>query len=514
MIAEGTRAQAAGPDVGMGFGPGSLEPVNIGTPIYVIGDLVWVESYYSHEVIAELESPSGVMEAESTLQPGLPVAMHTFVLNDTPGTWQLVILDDGATVSQPFRMETSNVSLVPSLLSSSLLNGELIQEFSLPNTDTTDIEACTLGASPSQFVRVAVPSSLASQMQFRLLNGVAIASFGQVRTPFTTWIELYSQYSFQISRTIATKDLQVGRTSAQAAVVGSSGSLNESVVQVLPFRDGRYTMRTYFRTASGLVVTENRLLLQLGTNRLSLGECQSLVTVESQTFTVETDLRQPASDWPVKLLMMFSSGGVEGSSKVPLPGVASAVDLVSAVANASLYGLEARASGQHLQDSEQSGNSLYLVSDHYPLNIKVDLIFGNVTSRTVSATVSSPNTRNPILLDSGIMTATATMQSRLDSNATFRVAAVGEQATLLRPNLAGNLKILLPPGDYTVTAMDEGRTASTAFELKSGGVENVVLEVGTEQLPLVSYGLMAGALLGVAANVLIWRRFLRARNQT
>lgn len=514
LMVEQTQAQVAGPEIGMGFGPGSVRPVSMGTPIYAIPDRVWVVSYYDHEITANLTSPAGSLKAVSLLEPGVPVAVYTFGFNDTPGTWQLSVLVDGAWLSQRFRVGTSDGTLIPSLIGSTLSNGYLVQEFSLPKTNVTDIEACGLGASPSPFVRVAVPSSLASEMLVRLENSTAVVSISKVLRPFVTWTELYSKFSFQNSRAVITEDLLVGSTTAQTVVVSTSSNLSESATEVLPFRTGRYTMRTFFRSASGLLVTENELLLRSGGRWFSLSECESLVAVSGQTFALRTDLNQSASAWPVRMYTMFSSGGVEGYSTEPITEVASTVDLVPALPNAPFYGFEALASGRYLQDSEFSGGSLYLVGTRYPLDVTIRMVFSNVTTRSVNFTVPSPNTRNPMILETGVLVASLTVQGKIDNNATFEVSAPGNPPALLKPTTNGILELLLPPGNYTVRATKGGETASASVELKQGGVTSAELELGGGPASVLLYGLLAVGLVGIAANAFVWRRFIRLRKQS
>jgi hypothetical protein len=76
--------------IGLGYSPGSLTPVDQGVPIYATGDQVWIVSY-GDPLNVQILNASGRPAGSFFLGHMQPTLLLTFSSPDKPGTWLLNI---------------------------------------------------------------------------------------------------------------------------------------------------------------------------------------------------------------------------------------------------------------------------------------------------------------------------------------------------------------------------------------------------------------------------------------
>ena len=470
---------------------------------------MWIFSNYSTPVEASLSFPNGTSATPPTfLDPQRLLELYQFANSPPPGIWQITVVSPAGSTDSTFLVRSQGEAVEPKLLTSSLDGSFLVQNFTLPATGAYDIQACALGESLSSVVTISLPTSLGGKMNLSLAGGITDLNVSEVASPFTTWVELYAPYSYQTSQGIITTDLLVARTDPVSTP--GNQSIKSPINEALPMRYGRYTLRTYLRTQSGLSVIESEYLLTQQSGWVSTSSCSSLAVVVAQAFQTTSDLSMPTSRWPRSILMMYGVGGVEGYSQVTLPSIGSAVGLSLPLPNATLNGIGVSATGKELQDWSFSAGSLYVITGRYPADITVRLDFGGAASEVQNVTVPQPYWRGSLVFPAGILRAYVTRGGSPLSNATFTVSSASGTSGL--PNKAGSLTAVLPPGNYTVTARFQGVSDSQDVSIVNGRVKSISLAVESSGFPILLYVEAALGVAGVVLAILVWRRYLQQRS--
>jgi len=509
LLPTSTVAARTTPSLSMGFSPDYLLPLSLGAPIYSQGDEMWIFSNYSTSVEASLSFPNGTSATPPTfLDPQRLVELYQFANSPPLGIWQITVVSPAGSTASTFLVRSQGEAVEPNLLSSSLDGSLLVQNFSLPATGADDIQACALGESPSSGVTISLPTNLGGKMNLSLAGGIADFSVSQVASPFATWLELYAPYSYQTSQGIITTDLLVART--DSVLTPGNQSIKSTFNEALPMRYGRYTLRTYLRTQSGLSVIESEYLLTRESGWVSSSSCSSLTVVVTQAFQTTSDLSEPTSRWPRSILMMYGFGGVEGYSRVSLPSIGSAIGLSLPLPNATLNGIGVSASGNELQNWSFSAGSLYVITGKYPTDITVRLDFGDVASEVQNVTIPQPYWRGSVIFPAGLLRADVSRGGSPLSNATFTVSSASGTSGL--PSKAGGVAAVLPPGNYTVTASFQEVSDSQDVSIVNGRVKSVSLTVESSGFPILPYAEAALGAAGVVLAILVWRRYLQQRS--
>src|ERR1035438_506375 len=76
-------------------------------------------------------------------------------------------------------------------------------------------------------------------------------------------------------------------------------------------RDGRFTVRAFFDTPTGIAVEQTPVLIPGNDTWISLQGCSSTSGVKTMTFSLSASLADPVSSWPTMVYTMYTSYGVE-----------------------------------------------------------------------------------------------------------------------------------------------------------------------------------------------------------
>lgn len=502
--------------VEVGFNPSSMLPVSDGVPIFTQGDNVWVESQANYSIQVGLVSPDGSNTTGlRELGPGQLIVLYTFGRSDPAGIWTLDIASSNSTsgpTSILLSVVTPDSSLVPSHVGDNLTGNMLNQAFAVPPTGAYDVQACSMGAGMGPAADFGV-SGLPNGTLTVTLSQNATLTFAQTKVTLTAWLELYSQYSYQVSGATSSRDVLVA-SSPVFTIGGSAGpDAAFSLAGQTPLRSGRYDLRVFERTASGLSLQEAQFLRAEDGSWLSLRGCTSLVTVNSHEFTLSTNMDRSTTTWPRRLVTMYALNGVDSYSVSNLTNAESVVHLHDLPNGASLTGvtITASAAGGQLRAWDAYNSAVYALMNSYPSSLSIGISFSGVETRTLNATIAGPFSSGSLAVQAGSLGASTTLNGETFPNATISVAPMGGNPVVIPSTGNGSISILLPPDSYTVTATYGGNSFSEDVNVVAGHNTTISLELNPPGFPVALAVLAAIGGVALLVNVIVWRRYLERR---
>jgi len=502
--------------VELGFNPSSMLPVSEGVPIFTQGDNLWIESQANSTIHVWLVSPSGSnATGDRELGAGQLILLYSFGRNDPAGQWALV-LASGASISGPTSILLSVVqpdsSLVPSHTGDNLTRNMLNQAFTVAPTGAYDAQACTLGAGVGPAADFTV-SGLQNGTLTVSLGQNASLTFAQPKITLTAWLELYSQYSYQVGGAISSRDVLVA--SSPVFTIGGPAGQNAtfSLADQTPLRSGRYDLRVFERTTSGLSLQEAEFLRTTDGSWTSLRGCTSLTTIDSEKFTLSTNLDGSTATWPRRLVMMYAMNGVESYSISNLTSAESVIHLHDLPGGAPLTGvtITASAAGGQMRAWDAYNSAVYTLVNIYPSNLSIGISFSGIRTLTLNATIAAPFSSGSLAIQAGSLTASTTLNGEAFPNATISVAPAGGNPVALPNTGNGSVSVLLPPDGYTVTATYGGNSFSQDVNIVAGRNVTVSLELSPPRFPVAIAVLVGVGAVALLANVVVWRRYLDRR---
>ena len=513
------QVSAPTPNVGLGFGPASIFPLTQGTPIFTNGDNLWVLDGYVSNVFVTLLSPSGTLvEPVRSAQPGEPLLVHKFGSADQAGIWRLVVTDImGLNSSVPIRVVAINGPVSPGLPRESLLpGGQLEINFTLGPRDEYAVQACLTALPVPSNATLQLPPAIGSGQLGVQLNDsrVNLAISGAVTTPFDFWMELYHPYSLSVGTggEVVSQDLKVASTTPFSYQLQSPRSANGlTVVNNLPLRVGRYTLRAYFRTATGLTVQEIPMLREADGHWLWLGGCASLQTVQSNQFSLRMGLNASVVAWPRGAFTMYRVGGIEGYSFENLDLGLSAVMVVGSPWNVTLTQVQARAVGPTVLGSTEMNGTLYVLSSQYPVNATMRVSIGSTNYLNQTLHLGSSYTLGRESVSVGLIDVQAASNGQSKSGVRVVVRTQSNASVTSVTNSTGVAVFALPAGAYSASARLGNVTATAEATVVAGERTQVSLDLSGGSGQLLVDGLAVLAVIGVLANVWVWLRIRRGR---
>jgi len=502
--------------VELGFNPSSMLPVSDGVPIFTQGDDVWVESQVNYSIQVGLVSPEGLnATGVRELGPGQLILLYTLGKNDPAGIWTLDVASANPAsgpASILLSVVTPDHSLVPSHVGDNLTRNMLNQAFTVPPTGAYDMQACSIGAGMGPAADFGV-SGLPNGTLTVTMGQNATLTFVQTKATLTAWLELYAQYSYQVSGATSSRDVLVA-SSPTFTIGGSAGpSATFSLAGQTPLRSGRYDLRVFERTTSGLSLQEAQFLRADDGSWLSLRGCTSLVSVNSQKFTLSTNLDGSTATWPRRLVTMYAMNGVDSYSMSNMTSAESVVHLHDLPNGAPLTGvtITASAAGDHLRAWDAYNSAVYALMNNYPSSLSIRVSFSGVETRTLNASVAGPYSSSTFAVQAGSLTASTTLNGKSFPNATISVAPEGGNPVIIPSSGNGSISILLPPDNYTVTAAYGGNSISEEADVAAGLNTTISLELNPPGFPVALAALAVVGGVAVVANVVVWRRYLARR---
>ena len=503
------------PLIGLGYDPATVQPVANGIPVYTVGDQMWIQSYYSNTTaLISLQNPRGeIPSGLITLDPGQVYDVYTFGATDLPGQWTLSITTSYGNFNVPFTFGMTNTSLIPRYIGSTLSDNILNQAFELPQTNAYDIQACTAGQSLGSTVIYGLQGGSNGSIDVSLGENSTRVSVSQTSYPLAVWLELYSPYSYVVGGGgMVSKNLLVSATQEFTISPPSTGVVLQWVDQ-MPLHYGRFVLRTYVRTTSGLSLYEAPFLRTSSGEWIALTDCTSMINVSSEIFALSTSLDASNSTWPRQLYTMYDLSGMESYSVTPVAANETVIHLTDYPFHRPFTGVAINASALGVGEDQWDAydSTVYLLAPSFPITISIGLSFDGVVTEMVKATVPVPYWPETISIKAGTLQASVLYQGKAVANATFSLSAPGATAVEVGPNSLGTLSTQLPPGNYIVSASYHGTSTSEPFDVAVGQTSSVTLQLNPPPFPTLLYLLVGVAVATVLANILIWRRYLLRR---
>jgi hypothetical protein len=518
---------ASGPPaiIEMGYGPSLLVPVTSGTPVYTVGDQLWVLSELNQTTQVSIQEPAVGNETVTTpwqsLYPGIPARLHIFSGSDTGGLWSLMIND--STVSQFAFLFTGNIFPPANLTMTgyNITSGALGMNFSASSqVPFYDAEACVLGGGNLSSAIINVPSAFGGGEVSVRMNGSSIVAHGAdlANATFTFSLELYYSYSFlvpQSASTLISRDLQV----ASAGAASLSAHNSSGVLQLLggtPQRLGRYELRAIFQGEAGVSVASTEVLISGGDGWTWLGGCQGSPVVKND-FQLSVHLGSAPANWPRDVYLLYRTFGVEGFANVSLGLNISAVAFVGEPWGTTLDGYSiGLQNAQGIAKYGVSNATVYLVETASPAGFSYNVGLGAHTFFQGTTGSIPPFTYTRVLLNVSKLSVTFTDNGVPTEGADIGIDNESTALTSASTGKAGFATFYLPAGTYAVTGSDKNITSSESISLAPGGSLAVTLGTGggTDATEILIVVLTIVAAVGLVLNVylLLKRRARRLRS--
>ncbi len=507
------------PRIGLGFGPADIFPLSQGTPIFTNGDNIWVQDEYNYSVFVSLYSPDGTIPVPIRSAPSdQPTLLYTFGPGDEDGNWSLTVTGlAGATSTVPIQLVGHDQQSAPGLTDVAFgPGGQLAVGFSLPLQDEYDVQACTSASARLTDTLFQLPPSLGiGKLAVQVTDGNATVSAPtDVADPYSFWLELYHPYSFSVGTggEVVSQDLEVANVSPVSFTPGSSASGSVlPILDHLPFREGRYTLRGYFRSGSGLSVQETSMLRTASGGWVWLGACVSLQTVQSQRFEMYSNLTTFAGFWPTGLLTMSRVGGVEGYSFETLSLGLSAAAVVGVPWNTALPDVQVRAVGPTILGSVEANSTLYVLSSHYPVNATIQVSVGTENYSNQSLYVARAYSLSSVEVSVGLLVVQATANGQAKSGVKVTIRTQTNTTVTSTTNGTGAVTFAFPAGEYYASAGIGSVSDSASANVVAGEQVLVSFDLSAQTGQSLITGLVLLALAGIVANVWVWLRVKRGR---
>ncbi|MDG6988222.1 MAG: hypothetical protein JRN21_02740 [Nitrososphaerota archaeon] len=509
-FAQGSNASQV-PDIGLGFGPLSVVPVSVGTPIYTAGDSLWVQSYLtSVGIYVSLEAPSGVTTPPRYLGPGSLDLLYVFRTADPSGNWTLLVTGPGfVSTTVQVALAPHPPALVPQFVGSNLTQNLLQLSYAIPPTDSYSMQGCTMGYIGGSVATVQLPSGIGGQMRVAL-NGTSTSVFlPQVQSAFSGWFELYTPRSYLEGGVVVSQEdlaAQSGTFSVDSA--SAPQRIGANLSGDLFLRGGRYDLRTYINGPQGLTVFETPFLRLSGGGWVSLAGCSQLSGITSLAFTMKTNLDNANATWPRQIYLMYASGGVDGYTVSNVTASEARIDVRSSSQVAKVPGITVSVTGKGVGSWDFYNSEVYIIGTSYPFTASLDLSFGGVTQKRYNVEVDGPFTTQVLSVPVGFLDVQATSGGGPAANATILVAPTGGAGVSQLRETQGGITLTLPPGEYNVTAVYEGRAASTTIEVSAGETAKAELDLTPPSPANLFVVLMVILAVGVGVNFFVWRDYL------
>jgi len=511
------QSQTTGQEIplSMGFGPGVMSPISEGIPVYTAGDQMWLMSDSHDQLLVTLHAPDGSPLISVQVTSSGPSLLSTFSAYDPAGTWSLSIVDESqpSLSLAPIPIVFVQNDLAPPNLTSYSLSGTglLRMNFNLTETTQYDIQDCAVGSAVPEAVSIPLPPTIGSGQLLIERNGTqtSVSAQGQLVNPFNFWVELHQNYSYYLGSptTVVSRDVRVAATEAVSIVPGAS-SLEGNLTTFAQIRTGRFTLRAFFDTPSGLSVTQTQVVIPNdGGGWISLPGCSASADVPSSAFSISTSLGANSSTWPTAVYTMYQSEGVEMVAETPLHLMPAVVNVVARPWETPLTDsqLEFTPGPQVLQSASDDG-SLYLVASQYPVQVGISLDH-NLTQEIV---IEQPFSSVRVSVNSSKLDVQTYLDGSPAAGIPITILEGGESVADTVSGSAASV-FYLPDGNYTVEATLGNVTLASGFVSQTGAFSVVSVRftspLGDEGL----YVLLSIATIGAVASALLWVKVYRDR---
>lgn len=508
VLAQGAVQPSAGSTLGLGFSPSSIVPLSQGIPVYTTGDQLWVESYADGVVSVVLVPPSGTGNlVASRLNPFSPTLLYTFSAADTPGKWNLSVPETGGEKTSITLVQGPRVDI--RLESFTLDQTNASYSFSVSPSAGYDVVACLEGSQAEGAAVIPSANDAGADVVVSRDNGNFTEGLaGTVAKPFEFWFELHQGYGYSVPGTpgITLRDVLVGQANSQEFDVNTTAPSSATVVWYAPPREGRFELRAFVRTGSGLYVYSLPVFLTPGGGMVWVKSCSSTQSAVSSSLTLSAPVSVDPVKWARNVYLLYRYEGIE--------------EITSDSLSVGLAGVEALASPWN----QPFTNSTITVTGNSPVIGSVLIngalyVAANITAFPLAATIrlSTPGgeTSASVVIASPFSILSVSIPAGelsfvlhgggSASNGT-KLKLTGKGGTLRLDNAPVRGVFYLLPGTYNLTATNGGVSRSATVEVNASGLETEAFDMAPQiqGLTVILYVLGVAVVAGVALNVWLW----------
>ena len=511
-----SEAAAGAVPIDLGYGPGTLFPVQGGTPVFTAGDQVWAMSHFNMTVQVSI-SPLLVFPGSNsttykrTLEPGVPDRLLTLNSTTFQGLWTLGVVNSSYT--QAVFLVSDAVAAPANLTLSGyrLARGQLLMNFTpSPDVQMYGASACIVGGGDSSVAQMPVPPGVGGGYVNLTLGGESIRAVPSAgRANYSLSVDLFHSVSFLLPGSLSTL---VSRT-VQTAATDSGLVYDGNPVDLSLQHDGRlwpgvYQVRAFFEGPGGVYLSSSEAIITGSGGWVWLGAC-STQAVYSNDFTVSSPLGTDPGSWPRSAWLTYEVSGVQGVAYLPLKVNLSAVEFTGAP-----WGV--RLTTFHIQVNSTSGILAYGAS-----NGTIFAVLGSqsgevgyeagIGSHPYFSGLSGPLT--PFEVRQVTFNVSKLVVQYLVSGSGFAGGKVTVSDTMgdsedATTGSSGEATFYLPPGTYNVTATGGNSSATGTATLTAGQSQRLVFGGGngSTQQNTILIALGFAAVLGAMANAALWIR--------
>ncbi len=499
----------------MGFGPGVLSPISQGVPIYAAGDQIWLMSDSQDQFRATLNSPEGAALISAEVTSGGPSLLFAFSPYDPAGTWSISVVDQSqpSLSFAPIPILLVGDDLSPPALTDYALSpsGQLQLDFDVSSTSQYDLQECAVGSAVPDVLAVPLPAGVGSGQLLVGKNGTqaSVSAQGILVSPFNFWMELDQNYSYYLGSpsTVVSRDVTVAATQAVSIIPGAS-SVNASFYTYAQIRTGRFALRAFFDTPSGLSVAQEMVMIPNdGGGWISLSGCSASADVSSTTFSLSSSLGTNSSTWPTVVYTMYQSEGVDLVAETVLDLMPAVITVLASPWEIPLTDTQLKFTpGPGVQQTALGDGTLYLVASQYPVQVGVSLTSG----QTQEVVIRQPFTTARLQVNSSRVTVETYQDGSLAPGVLVSVLA-GNETVASSVSASGQSTFYLPEGNYNVSAALGGETQVRGFYSLAGRSSVISMYFTSHPNDESLYALLATATVGAMASALVWIKVYRDR---
>lgn len=501
-----------------GYGPASMSPLSEGIPVYSISDQMWVQSSANLSISLNLISPSGNYVASTNLAPFSDSLIYTFAANDPEGLWSVSIATQQGSNTFPLLVVNPGNHLLTGYISYfSLQSANLNMGFNFSKTNAYDIEGCFAPDSSSvSSIHLPLPSGIGTGSIQLVWNGsnssTTVSVNGGVVQPFSFWYSLYYTYSYSISNSSAlvSRQMQVAQSDT-ALFTQKTSNASIPVTTQAALRDGRYVLRSFFETASGLSASESRVLI-VGSpgsqSWISLDSCKAFPISAPSTFQQSVSLTTAPSLWPSGMYYMYDVSGIDTEGFLPLDIQIARIAFQGTPWNVSLSDMSFAVENNSalLQTASDYQGTVYVASSQFPINVTIQPSFFGQNLQSITVPLNQAGAAYNTKIPLGKIEARVTLNGGQLNDTSVLLYNSKNQTVLQQYTNDGNATFYVPAGTYYLKATFGATTDTVAADVASYLETPAILNFETAPSP-ANYAPDAAimlALIGVFLNIYIW----------
>jgi hypothetical protein len=331
---------------------------------------------------------------------------------------------------------------------------------------------------------------------------------GVLTQPFEFWFELHQGYGYSVPGApgITLRDVVVGQASPQEFGTNMTRVSSVPVVWYAHPREGRFELRAFVRTSSGLYVYALPVFLTPGGGMVWVKSCSAAQNVDGSNLTLSAPVNANPASWAHSVYLLYRYQGIEeiASGNVSI-GLAE-VDALAAPWNHPLTNCTvAMAGNPAVHGSVVIKGTLFIAANitAFPLHISLMVSTpGGETSANISIASSFSVSSLPVEAGQVILL----LRGGGTTSGSTEVELAGRGGTFTPGTEPSGSVYYLIPGVYNLTATRGGVSRSATVTVNVSGSSTLEFDMTPQSYSAtpVLYVLTALVVVGAALNAWLW----------